>query len=75
MRHGQGERRNVGRKELTYWSFGYCENVGEQEIHKKMQRFFNLLIALVGNMVSRLRIKSKTENMTPDTAFRFNSKN
>jgi hypothetical protein len=31
-------------------------------------------MALVGNMVSCLRIKSETESVTPDTAFRFNSK-
>jgi hypothetical protein len=31
-------------------------------------------MTLVGNLVSYLRVKSETENVTPDTAFRFNSK-
>jgi hypothetical protein len=30
-------------------------------------------VAVVGNLVSYLRAKSKTESVTPDTAFRFNS--
>jgi hypothetical protein len=36
--------------------------------------FFDLLMAVVGNFVSCLRVKLKTESVTPDTAFRFNSK-
>jgi hypothetical protein len=31
-------------------------------------------MALVGNLLSYLRVKSETESVTPDTAFRFNSK-
>jgi hypothetical protein len=31
-------------------------------------------MALVGNFVSCLRTKSEIESVTPDTAFRFNSK-
>jgi hypothetical protein len=31
-------------------------------------------MALVGNLICYLRTKSETENVTPDTAFRFNSK-
>jgi hypothetical protein len=31
-------------------------------------------MALVGNLVSYLRAKSESESVTPDTAFRFNSK-
>jgi hypothetical protein len=34
----------------------------------------DLLVALVGNLVSYLRTKSEFESVTPDTAFRFNSK-
>jgi hypothetical protein len=36
--------------------------------------FFNLLVVLVGNLMSYLRAKSETESVTTDTAFRFNSK-
>jgi hypothetical protein len=39
-----------------------------------MNSFFNLLVALVGNLVFCLRAKSETKSVTPDTAFRFNSK-
>jgi hypothetical protein len=38
------------------------------------ESFFNLLMALVGNLVSCLRAKSETKSVTPDTAFCFNSK-
>jgi hypothetical protein len=38
------------------------------------EAFFYLLMALVGNLVSYLRAKSESESVTPDTAFRFNSK-
>jgi hypothetical protein len=31
-------------------------------------------MALVGNFVSSLKVKSETESVTPDTGFRFNSK-
>jgi hypothetical protein len=31
-------------------------------------------VVLVGNLVSYLRAKSEIESVTPDTAFRFNSK-
>jgi hypothetical protein len=31
-------------------------------------------VALVGNLVFYLRTKSETKSVTPDTAFRFNSK-
>jgi hypothetical protein len=31
-------------------------------------------MTLVGNLVSYLRAKLETESVTPDTAFRFNSK-
>jgi hypothetical protein len=31
-------------------------------------------MALVGNLISCLRVKSETKSVTPDTAFRFNSK-
>jgi hypothetical protein len=41
---------------------------------KTFRAFFDLLIAVVGNFVSCLRVKSETKNVTPDTAFRFNSK-
>jgi hypothetical protein len=34
----------------------------------------DLLVALVGNLVSYLRTKLEFESVTPDTAFRFNSK-
>jgi hypothetical protein len=36
--------------------------------------FFYLLVALVGNLVFCLRAKSESESVTPDTGFRFNSK-
>jgi hypothetical protein len=36
--------------------------------------FFDLLVVLVGNLVFCLRAKSESESVTPDTAFRFNSK-
>jgi hypothetical protein len=36
--------------------------------------FSHLLVALVGNLVFYLRIKSEFKSVTPDTAFRFNSK-
>jgi hypothetical protein len=32
------------------------------------------MMALVGNFMSYLRIKLETKNVTPDTTFRFNSK-
>jgi hypothetical protein len=38
------------------------------------ESFFNLLMALVGNLVSWPRTKSETKSVTLDTAFRFNSK-
>jgi hypothetical protein len=31
-------------------------------------------MVLVGNLVSCLMVKTETESVTPDTAFRFNSK-
>jgi hypothetical protein len=37
-------------------------------------RFFHLLMALVGNLLRCLRVKSEIKSVTPDTAFRFNSK-
>jgi hypothetical protein len=36
--------------------------------------FFDLLMAVVDNFMSCLRVKSETKSVTPDTAFRFNSK-
>jgi hypothetical protein len=36
--------------------------------------FFDLLMAVVGNFMSCLRVKSETKSVTPNTAFRFNSK-
>jgi hypothetical protein len=36
--------------------------------------FFDLLVVLVGYLMSSLRAKSETKSVTPDTAFRFNSK-
>jgi hypothetical protein len=41
---------------------------------ERMNFFFDLLVALVGNLVFCLRAKSETKSVTPDTAFRFNSK-
>jgi hypothetical protein len=35
-------------------------------------RFVDLLVAVVGNLVSSLRTKLETKSVTPDTAFRFN---
>jgi hypothetical protein len=43
-------------------------------IDDRMNRFFDLLVAVVGNLMSCLRAKSETKSVTPDTAFRFNSK-
>jgi hypothetical protein len=40
----------------------------------KMNRFFYLLVVLVGKLVSCLRVKLETKSVTPDNAFRFNSK-
>jgi hypothetical protein len=34
----------------------------------------DLSMASVGNLIFCLRVKSKTKSVTPDTAFRFNSK-
>jgi hypothetical protein len=48
--------------------------VKERRTTHPFQTFFYLLVALVGNLVSCLRTKSETESVTPDTAFRFNSK-
>jgi hypothetical protein len=36
--------------------------------------FFYLLVVLVGYLMSSPRIKSEIKSVTPDTAFRFNSK-
>jgi hypothetical protein len=41
---------------------------------ERMNIFFDLLVALVGNLVFCLRAKSETKSVTPDTAFCFNSK-
>jgi hypothetical protein len=38
------------------------------------ESFFNLLMVLVGNLVSCLRAKSEIKNVTSNTAFYFNSK-
>jgi hypothetical protein len=43
-------------------------------VPKQNELFFNLLVVLVGNLVSCLRVKLETKSVTPDTAFRFNSK-
>jgi hypothetical protein len=51
------------------WDFWESVNSGIL-IYKKVNRE----MALVGNLVSYLRAKSKTESVTPDIAFRFNSK-
>jgi hypothetical protein len=51
------------------WDFWESVNSGIL-IYKKVNRG----MALVGNLVSYLRAKSETESVTPDTAFRFNSK-
>jgi hypothetical protein len=39
-----------------------------------MNRFFYLLVVVVGNLVFCVWEKSEIKNVTPDTAFRFNSK-
>jgi hypothetical protein len=51
------------------WYFWESVNSGIL-IYKKVNRG----MALVGNLVSYLRAKSETKNVTPDTVFRFNSK-
>jgi hypothetical protein len=51
------------------WRVAWCTGSSS-----RANGFSDLLVALVGNLVSYLRIKLKTENVTPDTTFRFNSK-
>jgi hypothetical protein len=47
----------------------YASKVGAQR-----RIVFDLLVVVVGNLVSCLRAKSESESVIPDTAFRFNSK-
>jgi hypothetical protein len=67
---------------LTHRGGGLAALAGELLLSKTWWRsgglhesfFFNLLVAVVGNLVSCLRAKSETESVTPDTNFSFNSK-
>jgi hypothetical protein len=48
--------------------------LAEKARAKKTKCFFYLLVALVGKLMFYLRLKLETKSVTPDTTFRFNSK-
>jgi hypothetical protein len=50
----------------TWWRSG--------GLHIEWIVLFNLLVAVVGNLVFCIRAKLETESVTPDTNFSFNSK-
>jgi hypothetical protein len=56
----------VSDNNLVVWDCGLARD--------RRNSFFYLLVALVGNLMSYLWAKSETKSLTPDTAFRFNSK-
>jgi hypothetical protein len=51
------------------WRVAWCTGSSS-----RTNRFSDLLVVLVDNLVSYLKIKLEIESVTPDTAFRFNSK-
>jgi hypothetical protein len=76
---GDGEA-GAARPSWVGGSWGGAQRTGMGEfffVSKRLSthitnRFVDLLVAVVGNLVSSLRTKLETKSVTPDTAFRFN---